>query len=280
MSSQLTLQQFQRAADRFLNAKAKVLETWTTPCQCDVPGAFVKCEDCPYFKGYVLRLQEQLDVAPGIRLPAVLAPALKAPYSKEVRQQCLELFRLGFSIGGIQQLTGVANRKTLRRWLYSEGLLQRADQLTSTIRQQCLDLYSDGLTVKEIEDLMRIGGDIISSLVSDESLSRPKPNYSQQQRQASLELYMQGLSLQEIEEKTQVHGPTIRSWAKAEGLHRERRYGGGRTRVYDQAFREDCLRLLEEGWTLPQVELEKGVAIDTIRRWKKEAEQNAAPDVD
>lgn len=280
MTSQLSIQQFQSAADRFLKAKDKVLATWVVPCQCTVPGAFVECQNCPYFKVYVLRLQAQLDIPANIKLPAVTMPELKPPYSKEVRQQCLELFRLGFSIGGIQQLTGVTNRRTLQKWLSAERLLPTAKELTPIIRQQCLDLYSDGLSVKEIEDLMRVGGDVISGLIASAGISRPKANYSEQQRQESLDLYMQGWGLQEIEDKTHVHGRTIRAWAKVEEIHRERLYGGGRPRVYDQAFRDDCLRLLEEGWTAAQVELEKGVAVGTIRRWKREAEQSADLNID
>jgi hypothetical protein len=280
MSSQLSLQQFQRAADRFLKAKAKVLATWATPCQCTLPGTFVACQNCPYFKVYVLRLQAQLDIPANIKLPAVTNPKIKAPYSKEVRQQCLELFRLGCSIGEIQHLTGVTNRRTLQKWLHAEGLFLTVDKLSPKIRQQCLDLYSDGLSVKEIEDLMRVGGDVISSLVSREGMSKPKVNYSKQQRQESLDLYNQGWGIQEIENKTQVYRETVRAWAKSEGFHRERQSGGGRPRIYDQAFRDDCLRLVEEGWTIAQVELEKGAAGDTIRRWKKEAEQSTDPNID
>jgi hypothetical protein len=280
MTSQLSLQQFQRAADRFIKAKDKVLATWATPCQCDIPGKTVECQNCPYFKAYVLRLQAQLDISANVKLPGVMTPELKPPYSKEVRQQCLELFRLGFSIGEIWHLTGVTSRRTLQKWLYAEGLLLTVDKLSPKIRQQCLDLYSDGLSVKEIEDLMRVGGDVISYWVRKKGMSRPRVNYSEQQRQESLDLYKQGWGLQEIENKTQVYGETVRAWAKAEGFHRERQSRVGRPRVYDQAFRDDCLRLLEKGWTVAQVELEKGVAVGTIRQWKREAEQSTDPNVD
>jgi transposase-like protein len=276
MSSLRSLQQFQSAVNRFLEAKAKVLATWASPCHCDSLGGFVECQHCPYFKGYVLRLQAHLDVPDRGKLPAVTTSGLKPPYSSEVKQQCLELCRIGFSMGEILHLTGVTNRKTLKRWFYAEGLLPKARHISPEIRQQCLELYADGLSARKIEDRMQVGAELISSWVSQEGIRRPRPNYSEEQRQECLHLYRQGMRVKEIEETTQVNGPSIKRWAKLEGLYRNPRRQRGRPPVYDSAFREECLQLLDEGRTVVQIAIEKGVSNASIRQWKRESEQWAA----
>lgn len=136
MKSNLTINIFEQAVERFTVTSASVLKDWRLPCNCPAPGERADCQNCPYFRELVQRIQEKLHSAPAEVFPVILPPEIHPPYPSEVRQQCLELYGQGYSLEKIQQLTGVRNRQTLRRWIRKAGQLKEASDYSMAERQR------------------------------------------------------------------------------------------------------------------------------------------------
>jgi len=275
MSSQLTVNIFKQAAERFTAAEAEALKDWRLPCNCQSPGEMSNCRNCPYFRELVQRIQEKLHSAPAEVFPVILPPEIHPPYPPEVRQQCLELYGQGYSFERIQQLTGVNNRQTLRRWIRKAGQLKQASEYSMAERQRYVTLYVEGMSPQQIEDETGISADFIKEWTRQAGVSRPRTSYSDEQKQQALALYQEGLDVKEIEALTGVYAQSVQSMAKRANLYRPRRYKGGRPQLHSPEVRQSCQQLLQEGKSPPQIEELLGVSADTVRRWKKQWEQTA-----
>ncbi|MBD0344438.1 MAG: helix-turn-helix domain-containing protein [Coleofasciculus sp. C3-bin4] len=275
MTSQLTLNIFEQAANRFTAAVAEVFKDWQLPCNCQSPGEKPNCQNCPYFKELVELIQAKLHPAPAQVFPIILPPEIKPPYHEEVKQQCLDLHKRGYPLEKIQRLTGVTNRQTLRRWIRQAGQLQEASSYSMAERQRCVNLYVEGMSPSQIEFLTGVPADLIRRWTGQAGVSRPRTSYSDEQKQQALALYKEGRDVKEIEALTGVYAQSVRSMAKRANLYRPRRYRGGRPPVHSPQVKQSCHKLLQEGKSPPQIEELLGVSADTIRKWKKEWEQTA-----
>jgi transposase-like protein len=275
MSSQLTVNIFKQAAERFTAAEAEALKDWRLPCNCQFPGEMSNCQNCPYFRELVQRIQEKLHSAPAEVFPVMLPPEIHPPYPSQVRQQCLELYGQGYSLEKIQQLTGVTNRQTLRCWIRKAGQLKEASDYSMAERQRYVNLYVDGMSPQQIENQTGISADLIREWTRQAGVSRPRTSYSDEQKQQALALYKEGRDVKEIEALTGVCAQSVQSMAKRANLYRPRRYRGGRPRLHSPEVMQSCHQLLQEGKSPPQIEELLGVSADTVRRWRKEWEQTA-----
>lgn len=275
MSSSLTLAVLQQAADRYLQAKEDVTAGWHSPCKCSTPNSR-QCQQCPYFKGFIQRLQQRIVYLQRLdnhSFPLCPVTPSKSPYSDEIQQQVIWLYKQSFTLLEIQRFTGVTNKKTLRTWLYNAGLLRRQSDYSREEQEYALSLYQTGLTPQQVEEKTGISADAVAKWAVDKGISRAKVSYSAEQRQRSLELYQQGKSLAEITSETHVHGPTVRAWAKAMGIPRPR-HKRGRPRVHPEHVQQQCLeQILKNGKTVVQVELETGISCSTLRNWVANAQQ-------
>lgn len=276
MSSSLTLAVLQQAADRYLQAKEDVAAGWHSPCQCSTPNSR-QCQQCPYFKGFIQRLQQRivsLQHLDNHSFPLCPVTPSKSPYSDEIQQQVIWLYKQSFTLLEIQRLTGVTSKKTLRIWLYDAGLLRKQSGYSKEEQENALVLYETGLTPQQVEEKTGISADAVAKWASDKGISRAKVSYSSEQRQRSLELYQQGKSLAEITAETQVYGPTVRAWAKAKGICPRRKRG--RPKVHSDQIQQHCLeQILKNGKTVVQIELETGISCSTLRNWVNNAQQGA-----
>lgn len=264
---------FQKAVDRFSTVEEIALEDWQPMCDCQKPGIRLTCQDCPFFRAYVARLQKIVSSSEMVsNLPIILAPTLQPPFSEKVKQQCVSLYQQNCTIEEIQNFVGITSREVIREWLYEADVLKKEGSYSPEIRQQCVALYEAGKPIKEIEDQLRVSAEAISHWVNRANLSRSKPSYSSQQQQMSLTLYQQGKKLKEIEAMTAVRVEHIQAWVKEAGYKRSKP-ASGRPPIYSAELREECLRLLEEGKTTAQVELIKGVTAGTILQWARKAKQ-------
>lgn len=278
MSSQLTVNIFEQAAERFTASEAEVLQDWCLPCNCPAPGEIANCQNCPYFRELVQRIQEKLHSGGAEVFPMMLPPEIKPPYPDEVRQQCLELHRQEYSFEKIQELIGVTNRQTLRGWVRKAGKLKQASDYSLLERQHYVNLYSEGMSPSQIESLTGVPTDLLNDWVKAAGVSRPRKYYSDEQKEQALALFLEGRDVKEIEVLTGVYAKSIRSMVKRanlSNLRRPRRYGGGRPPVHSPEVRQSCQKLLLEGKSPPQIEELLGISADTVRRWKKEWEQTA-----
>jgi transposase-like protein len=270
MSSRLTLNIFEQAASRFTAAEAEVLQDWHSPCNCQSPGEYPNCQNCPYFKELVELIQAKLHPTPAEVFPIILPPEIKPPYHEEVKQQCLDLHERGYPLEKIQGLTGVTNRKTLRRWIRETGGLKTGTEYSPEEKQRCLNLYADGMTPQQIEDTTGVSADVIGDWARQAGVFKARTSYSDEQKQQVQALYKEERTLSEIEALTGVRAASARSMAKRANLHRARRYGGGRPVGHPPEVKQSCQKLLQEGKSPPQIEELLGVSADTVRRWKKE----------
>ncbi len=273
MQSKLTINIFEQAAERFTAAEAEALKDWRSACDCQSPGERANCQNCPYFRGLVQRIQRKLHPAPASVFPVMLPPEIHPPYSLEVKQQCLELYRQGYSLEEIQQLTGVTNRQTLRHFLRKLGQLKEASEYSQAEKQHYVNLYVEGMSPSQIESLTGASADLIRKWTGQAGVSRPRTSYSDQQKQQALALYKEGRDVKEIEALTGVYAQSVRSMAERANLYRPRRSRGGRPRLHSLQVRQSCQKLLQEGKSPPQIEELLGVSADTVRQWKKEREQ-------
>lgn len=273
MFSKFTVNTFEQAAQRFTAAEAEALKDWHSFCNCLNPGGELECENCVYFKVLVQLIQEKLHPIPAEIFPVILPPEIKAPYSDEVKQQCVELHTQGYSLERIQSLTGVTNCRLLREWIRQANHLERAVDYTAELRQRCLNLHADGMSASQIEDLTGVPTKIVNDWLKAAGLFKPRLFYSTAQKQQALALYQEGRDLGEIERLTGVSAPSLGSMATRANLNRPKRVKLGRPRIHSAETRQSCQNLLREGKSPVQIEELLGVNASTIHNWKKQWEQ-------
>jgi len=148
----LTLERFHEAASRFEKAEAEVQRAWKQGCHCPSPGERLECWTCPYYKNLGRLIQKKLHATPE-KVFALIPPAVSVnPEKDEVKEQCWEMYRAGYSIEEIQRLVGVKSRRILRGWLREAGLLLTGTQYPEQLKQKCLQMYADRCTPSEIEN--------------------------------------------------------------------------------------------------------------------------------
>jgi transposase-like protein len=275
MNSKRTINIFEQAVERFTVTEAEVLQDWCLPCNCPAPGGRANCQNCPYFRELVQRIQEKLHSANGELFPVMLPREIKAPYSDEVRQQCLELYRQQYSFEKIRELTGVTNRQTLRSWIRKAGELKQAADYSQAEIQHYVNLYAEGMSPKQIESMTGVIADFVNDWVKAAGVSRLRKYYSDEQKEQALALFLEGRDVKEIEALTGVYAKGIHSMARRANLSRPRRYRGGRSPVISPEVRRSCQKLLQEGKSPAQIEELLGISADTVRRWRKQWEQTA-----
>lgn len=267
MVSQSTVNLIQASGKRYLKAHNALTNSWQGRCGCQSPGLKLKCQTCPYFIEYIELLQlkvETLSPQPGFAV--VLPPKLAPPYSEAIKQRCLQMYFLGYSIGQIQKLTGINSFGTLRRWFREAGLYKKAEEYSKEQKQESLSLYRQGKTPLEIEEITRVSGDVIRAWVSHAGIARPKNHYSLEQQQQAIALYAQGIAYSEIQTVTGVPPSMVRKFASQAKVSRKRK---GKAPTYTPEFKQHCLDLLAKGKKPVQIEELLGVSADTVRRWLK-----------
>lgn len=272
MTGQL-IYQVQQAADTFLQVKAEALKTWQSPCQCSDPGTQDSCLRCPAFRALVQKMQAMLAPDPEAVIPSLLPPDQPQTDSDLVRQQCCDLYACGYTLHQVQWMTGATNLREIRDWLREAGLMSGARAHSPETKAQCLQLYQSGLELYQIEEQTGISAEVLSFWVRQAGMGRSnglQQHYSDTTKRQCCDLYLQGNSYKTIESITAISAFLVEKWIKEAGIQRERIFGGGRPKVYSPEFRQQCLDLLEQGNTPPQIEIMLGVSADTVRRWKKE----------
>lgn len=267
------------AVERFEVANAEVMKTWKGYCGCLTPGLDIKCLHCPYLSEYIQFLQKQIDSTPEKVFAQKLPPEVSAPYSDKVRHQCVDMYRNGYSIEKIKELTGVNNFRHIRRWLNEEGLLRTKGEYSKEDKERCIQLYIQGKTPTEIEEIMGISGGEIMNLVFKSGVSRPKNHYSESQRKLALSMYEEGESFAKIEDATGISHAMVTKYACQAKVYRKKHARSGRHSPYSDEFKQKCLNLLKEGKSPPQVEEIMGVSADTVRQWRKIAQKNDESDI-
>jgi hypothetical protein len=82
MNSKLTINIFEQAAERFTASEAEVLQDWCLPCNCPAPGEIANCQNCPYFRELVQRIQENLNSGGAEVFPMMLPPEITAIFKR------------------------------------------------------------------------------------------------------------------------------------------------------------------------------------------------------
>lgn len=257
----LTLELFHDAASRFEKAEAEVQQAWKKGCHCPSPGERLECWTCPYYKNLGRLIQKKLHATPE-KVFALIPPAVSVnPASDEVKEQCWEMYRNGYSIEEIQRLVGVKSRRTLRGWLREAGLLLTGTQYPEPLKQKCLQMYADRCTPSEIENETSVPADVVTDWAATAGISR-KRKYSQETQQHCLALYSEGKSSTEIHQLTGIADKTIRAWIWKAGISR------GQKR-YSTREKQKCRTLYQQGKSPREIEELTGILQATIRSWKR-----------
>ena len=274
MVSQLTINQVQISGARYFKARDALTDSWQNRCGCPEPGLKLKCQTCSYFIEYIELLQLKVEMlSPQPDFAVMLPPKLAPPYSEPIKQRCLMMFSLGYSIKQIKQLNGINSFGILRRWFREAGLYKGAEEYSVAQKQECLSLYQQGKTPLEIEEINRVSGDVIRAWVSRAGIARQKNHYSPEQQQQAIALYAQGIAYSEIKTVTGVPPSMVRKFASQAKVTRKRK---GKAPTYTPEFKQNCFNLLAQGKKPVQIEELLGVSADTVRRWwKKHRELNS-----
>jgi hypothetical protein len=272
MVSTVAQQLLNSASARFDQVTADLMELWEWPCSCDHPGGMVGCMACPGFRLFVEDMQEQLSQGHSTSKFVQLPPlTLEPPYSVESRQNCLLLYRRGFSLTKIQRVTGVANRKIIRRWLIEENLLSLSIEDHQTQRRKCLDLYKKGYKLYEIEDETRVPGDLVSCWAKQDGIKRTHPQYTEAQRQECFRLYFdERLPRFQVSKRTGVSDHQVKQWLEDPNAPRQQNFKRGTPLLYSDHDKKMCNALFQKGYTPRQVEEITGIGIGTLLSWLKE----------
>ena len=255
----LTLDRFQAAAARFIEAETLVLPEWKAACKCPSPGEQEKCWDCPYYKRLGQLTQQKLHASPEEVFAKILPLTFKEPYSKIPKKLCQEMYQSGYSIDDIQQLVVIPLRRKLRDWLRECGLQERSLHYPEHLKQTCLEMYADRCTVRQIENETGVPADTITDWAYEAKISR-KRQYPAETKQQCLELYKMGHSSEDIHAMTGIHTITIGSWLAKAGIGREQKR-------YSEDEKLCCLTLYQEGKLSPEIEAVTGIKQATIRYW-------------
>lgn len=262
----LTIDLFEEAAKRFKLAESNLRASWHAGCNCPDPGKQKKCWNCPYYKGFGRLIQRSLHPEPNKIFAEITPPEHEDPYAESVKQQCCEMYKLGYSIQNIQQLVGVPKRRTLRNWLREAGLPARSAHYPEAVKQKCLKMYADGMKTEQIEDATEIPADTITDWVMNAGIAR-KYKYSIETKQQCLELYKGGHSSNDIHAMTGIDASTIRIWIAEADLGRGQKH-------YSEEEKQKCRILYKEGNAASKIESITGIKAVTIRSWIRKEQWN------
>lgn len=262
--SNLTLARFTQAALRFEEAEAQIRQAWNAACNCPSPGERIECWDCPYYKHLGQLTQRKLHSSPEEVFAEILPPEPLDPYSIEVKEQCCQMYRQGYSAENIQKLVGVPSRRVLRGWLREVGLPSRSAQYPEPIKQQCLEMYEKRCSPREIEKETGVPADTVTDWAMHAGISR-KRKYSDETQQNCLDLYEQGHTSDEIHQLTGIPAGTIRMWVSQADISR------GQKR-FSASDKQKCQALYEQGKSPREIETLTSIPGATIGSWvRKEA---------
>ncbi|NEQ21077.1 MAG: hypothetical protein F6K28_17995 [Microcoleus sp. SIO2G3] len=262
--SKLTLSRFNSSALRFEEAEAQVRQAWNSACNCPSPGERIECWNCPYYKHLGKLTQQKLHRTPEKVFAEIPPPEPLDPYSIEVKEQCCQMYRQGYSAEDIQKLVGVPSRRVLRGWLREVGLPSRSAQYPEPIKQRCLEMYAQRCSPREIENETGVPADTVTDWAMHAGISR-KRKYSDETQQSCLDLYQQGHTSDEIHQLTGIPAATIRMWVWKVGVSR------GQKR-FSEADKQKCQALYEQGKSPREIETLTSIPGATIGSWvRKEA---------
>lgn len=262
--SKLTLSRFTSAALRFEEAEAQVRPAWNSACHCLSPGEQIECWDCPYYKHLGKLTQQKLHHTPQKVFAEIPPPSLSDPYSTEVKEQCCQMYRQGYSVEEIQKLVGVPSRRVLRDWLRKVGLASRSAQYPEQIKQRCLEMYAQRCSPRSIENETGVPADTVTDWAMHAGISRRR-KYSDETRQNCLDLYEQGHTSDEIHQLTGIPAATIRAWIWKADISR------GQKR-FSEVEKKKCQVLYEQGKSPREIETLTSIPEATIGSWaRKEA---------
>jgi len=276
MISQSTLNRLAIARARLAEVKEESIQNWQRLCNCSAPGQNIECLDCPYFRELVKSIQGKLDPNPAKVFTLLLPPEIEYPYSVEVQQQCIEMYVAGYSIQKIKYLTGANNRQMIAKLVKEAGLSRGTDEYYLEQKPRCIELYEQGLEPREVENETGVPANLVSDWVAAAGKSRPKKYFSEQQKQECLELYKQGEAVQDISKQTGIPKENIKTWVKRAKIHRPRTHFGKGIPIHSPETRDHCRQLLKQGKTPEQIEELVDINADTIRRWRKQWEQESS----
>lgn len=273
MVSKSTINQISNTGEKYIKVyNDSVRDSWQNHCGCLEPGLQAKCQTCPFGIEFIQKIQREIDPDSKLGMTKISPPQLSKLYSEEIRQKCVEMFGLGYSLTQIKKFTGVESVVKLRHWLKDAGIYKSAGEYSQKQKQQCLDFYMSGKTPLEIEEEMRISGFVISSWIHSSGLpTKPrKTHYSDEQKKLARSMYVEGESYSKIKSATGIPPHRVEELAKQPKVHRQREPKAGRPPVYSSEFKQTCLDLLAEGKTPLQIEQLMGVNAASIRQWKKD----------
>lgn len=270
--SKSTINLIEASGTRYLKARDALTDSWQSRCGCQSPGLQSKCLTCPFNIEFVQILQQKLDHSGQSGMAQISPPKQAAPYSEAIRERCLMMYELSYSLTQIQKFTRVESVVVLRRWLKDSGIYKSAGEYSVEQKQQCLELYKAGKTPLEIEEEMRISGYAISQWVcSSEIPTRPrKTQYSEEQTKLAIEMYVEGKSYSQIKAQTGVSPHRVQQLARKQKVQRKEIPKSGRPAVYSPETKRQCLNLIAQGLSLKQVEELIGVGTGSICRWHKD----------
>ncbi len=257
--SNLTLDRFTSAALRFEKAEAQVRVAWKSACNCSSPGERIECWDCPYYKHLGRLTQRKLHSSPEEVFAEIPPPEPLDPYSMEVKSQCWDMYRHGYSVEDIQRLVGVPSRRILRGWLREVGLSSRSAFYPKDIKQRCMEMYASRCSPREIENETGVPADTVTDWAMQAGISR-KRKYSDETQQNCLDLYEQGHTSDEIHQLTGIPAATIRAWVWKAGISR------GQKR-FSEADKKKCQVLYQQGKSAREIETLTSIPEATISSW-------------
>ena len=272
MFSNPTIVQISQTGERYAKVyNDLVANFWSNHCGCSEPGLIAKCQTCPLAIKFIQRIQQEIDPERKLGMIKISPPELIKPYSEKIKQRCVSMYELGYSLTQIKEFTGVTNVVELRHWLKDSGIYKSAKDYLSLQKQQCLDLYLQGKTPLEIEEEMRISGFVISNWIYKSGIStRPqKTRYSKEQQNLALSMYVEGESYSKIKSATSVPPDRVEKLVARKKVDRKRKPKVGRPTVYSSAIKKACLDMQAQGQTPIQIEQLTGVSAGSIRIWQK-----------
>lgn len=259
--SNLTIDRFERAAQRFEQAESVMVSSWKAGCKCLAPGEQPQCWNCPSYKGLGRLIQRKLHTNPNQAFAEILPPEYEDPYCDEVRQQCCDMYANDYPIQEIQRLAGIPSRRILRDWLREVGLPGRSAHYPEAVKQKCLKMYADRLTARQIEEETGVPADTITDWAMHAKITR-RTKYPAETKQQCIDLYQSGQSSEDIHAMTGIPALTIRSWiADAEVGRAQKRYS--------KEDRKKCQDLYRQGQTAKQIEALTGILAVTVRSWMR-----------
>ena len=272
MVNKSTINQISHTGEKYINTYNNLVkDSWQNHCGCIEPGLLAKCITCPFAIEFIQKIQQEIDPDSKLGMTTISPLQVSPPYSEEIKQRCVSMYELGYSLRQIKDLTGAGNSVILRRWFKKSGICKGAEEYSQKQQQQCLNLYLEGKTPLEIEEETKISGDLIYRWIysSGIPIRHKKIQYSDDQQKLAISMYVEGKSYSKIESATGVHRHRVEELAKLQKVHRQKKPLAGRPPVYSEQFKQTCLDLLALGKTPIQIEQLMEVSASHIRSWQR-----------